>query len=234
MDSALQQGAPGCTLPAVDVFLVDWETIDREKWRAEFLGDGPHPPSCLGTDLPAAPLWQVCEGSGVFWEWLPASDQPSHADLGWQAERLLQMQNHQGPQHFGAILGLLEWEDFKMPVCGVLMCMTLTDADGVSKKLLLLVVPSGQPRRWDTVEIKRLRKCEYQQCYRTRVIVIESPVFSDEVQLQQMVRKVLEFLPLRSLRLKDVCHGLVTDLYRSSSSRCAVASGGAMASASLT
>ena len=110
----------------------------------------------------------------------------------------------------------------------------MTDADAVSKKLLLLVVSSGHPRRWETFEIKRLRKCEYQHCYRARVLVVESPVFTDEVQLQHRVRKVLEFLPLRSLRLKDVCHGLVTDLYIAPSSRFAVASAGAMARASLT
>ena len=78
-----------------------------------------------------------------------------------------------------------------MPVCGVLMCMTLTDADGVSKQLLLLVEPGGHPRRWGTFLIKRLRKCELQECYRARVIVVESPVFCDDVQLRHMVRKIL-------------------------------------------
>ena len=70
-----------------------------------------------------------------------------------------------------------------MPVCGVLMCMTLTDADRVAKQLLLFVEPAGHPKRWDTVVIKRLRKCEYQECYRSRVIVTESPVFSDDSRM---------------------------------------------------
>jgi hypothetical protein len=120
MESALQQGTTGFSFPTVDLFLVDWETIDRDAWCAEFLGDGPHPPSCPATVLQPAPLWQMCEGSSEFWEWLSASDQPSHADLGWQAERLLQVQKRHGSPHFGAIFGLLDWEYFKLPVCGVL------------------------------------------------------------------------------------------------------------------
>ena len=101
--------------------------------------DGPE------TELPAALLWQSFDGSGVSWEWLSASQHPSHMDLGWPAVRLLHVQRAHGHTHFGAILGLLEWEDYQMPVCGVLMCMTLTDADGVLKQLLLLVKPGGPP-----------------------------------------------------------------------------------------
>ena len=189
--------------------------------------DGPE------TELPAAPLWQSCDGSGVYWEWLSASQHPSHMDLGWPAERLLHVQRAHGHTHFGAILGLLEWEDYQMPVCGVLMCMTLTDADGVSKQLLLLVEPGGHPRRWGTFLIKRHRKCEFQECYRARVIVEESPVFCDDVPLRLMVRKILQFLPLRSLRLKDVCHGKLADLSRPPSCFSSVAAGGARASASV-
>ena len=131
---------------------------------------------------------------------------------------------------FGAIMGLLEWEDFKMPVCGVLMCMSLTDADGLQKQLLLLVEPGGHPRRWGTFVIKRLRKCEFQECYRMRVVVVESPVFGDDVQLRDMVRKILEFLPLRSLRLNDVCHGKLADVCRPASRWSAAAARGARAS----
>ena len=189
--------------------------------------DGPE------TELPAAPLWQSCDGSGVYWEWLSASQHPSHMDLGWPAERLLHVQWAHGHTHFGAIFGLLDWKDYKMSVCGVLMCMTLTDADGVSKQLLLLVEPGGHPRRWGTFLIKRHRKCEFQECYRARVIVEESPVFCDDVPLRLMVRKILQFLPLRSLRLKDVCHGKLADLSRPPSCFSSVAAGGARASASV-
>ena len=66
-----------------------------------------------------------------------------------------------------------------MPVFSVVMCMTLTDSDGGAKKLLLLVEPSGNPRCWKTFVIKRLRKCEYQECYRMNVVVAECPVFKD-------------------------------------------------------
>ena len=233
MDSASNQRTTGLPFPAVDVFVVDWESMDHAIWRAEFLGNGAQPFDGSDTELPAAPLWQCCEASGEHWNWLPASGEPSHLELGWQAERLLHVHKQHGPLHFGAIMGLLEWEDHKMPVCGVLMSMTLCGADRVAKHLLLFVEPAGHPKRWDTVVIKRLRKCEYQECYRSRVVVTESPVFSDEVQLRHMVRKVLEFLPLRSLRLKDVCHGMLSDLTRPSRFTFAVVAGGAMASASL-
>ena len=233
MDSASDKRTIGLFFPAVDVFVVDWESMDHSCWRAELLGERAVPFDGPETELPAAPLWQSCEGSGDYWEWLSASQHLSHTDLGWQAERLLHVQKQHGPIHFGAIMGLLDWEDFKMTVCGVLMCMSLADADGVSKQLLLLVKPAGHPKRWDTFEIERLRKCEYQECYRARVIVTESPVFSGDVPLRHMVRKVFEFLPLRSLRLKDVCHGKLSDLSRPSSCMYAVVAGGAMASASL-
>ena len=55
------------------------------------------------------------------------------------------VQQHNRTLQFGAILGRLEWEQFKLPVCGVLMCMTLSDVDSVQKPLLLLVEPAGHP-----------------------------------------------------------------------------------------
>ena len=121
------------------------------------------------------------------------------------------MHKTQARDRFGAVLSLLEWEDQKMPVFSVVMCMTLTDSDGDAKKLLLLVEPSGKPRCWETFVIKRLRKCEYQECYRSNVVVAECPVFKDELQLRRIVGSILPFLPLRSLRLKDVVHGRLAD-----------------------
>ena len=105
MESALQQGTTGFSFPTVDLFLVDWETIDRDAWCAEFLGDGPHPPSCPATVLQPAPLWQMCEGSSEFWEWLSASDQPSHADLGWQANGFCRCKNGMDLHILGPFLG---------------------------------------------------------------------------------------------------------------------------------
>ena len=231
MDGAADQPAMSLPFPEVDVHVVDWDSSEHACWRAAFVGDGAEPREGPETELPAAPLWQSCDGTGYYWEWLSAAQQPSHRDLGWQAERLLHVQRAHGHTHFGAIMGLLEWEDFKMPVCGVLMCMSLTDADGVQKQLLLLVEPGGHPKRWGTFVIKRLRKCEFQECYRMRVVVVESPVFGDDVQLRHMVRKILEFLPLRSLRLNDVCHGKLADVCRPASRWSAAAARGARASA---
>jgi hypothetical protein len=196
----------------VDVHVVDWDSIDHGAWRAEVLGEAPQPASENDPTASSSPLWQSCEGSGVFWDWLDTSSQPSHANPSWQCERLWQIHKTQARGNFGAILSLLEWEEQKMPVFSVVMCMTLNDSDGDSKKLLLLVEPSGKPRRWETFVIKRLRKCEYQECYRSRVVVSESPVFKDELQLRRTVGSILRFLPLRTLRLKDVVHGRLADL----------------------
>ncbi len=52
-------------------------------------------------------------------------------------------------------------------------------------------------------------------------------MFSGEVQLRHMVRKVLEFVPLRSLRLMDVSIGMLSDLTRPSRFTVAVVAGGA-------
>ena len=90
--------------------------------------------------------------------------------------------------------------------------MTLSDVDSVQKPLLLLVEPAGQPRRWETFVIKRLRRCEWSEVYHSRVITIESPPFRDEIQLRDTIRKVLAFIPLRNLRLTDVCHGMLSDI----------------------
>ena len=94
-----------------------------------------------------APLWQSFESGGVLWDWLAASDQPAHAELGWQCERLWLLHKTQARSRFGAILCLLEWEDRKMPVFSIIMCMTLADSDGGFKKFLLMV----EPRKTETV-----------------------------------------------------------------------------------
>ena len=198
--------------PTVDVFLVDWDSIDLGAWRADVLGEAAQAPSKNDSTTAAEPLWQSVEGDSVFWEWLGTSNQPSHAHPSWQCERLFHMHKTQARDRFGAILSLLEWEDQKMPVFSVVMCMTLTDSDGGAKKLLLLVEPSGNPRCWETFVIKRLRKCEYQECYRMNVVVAECPVFKGELQLRPIVNSILRVLPLRSLRLKDVVHGRLADL----------------------
>ncbi len=192
--------------------------MDEATWRAEFDGDGARPFDRTDREIGAAPLWQACVVEPDNWEWLAAGPEPAHRDLGWQAERLMYVQQHNRKLQFGAILGRLEWEQFKLPVCGVLMCMTLSDVDSVQKPLLLLVEPAGQPRRWETFVIKRLRRCEMSELYHSRVITIESPPFRDEIQLRDTVRKILQFIPLRLLRLNDVCHGMLSDLSMASSS----------------
>ena len=90
---------------------------------------------------------------------------------------------------------------------------------------------TSRPR--GTFLIKQHRKCEFQECYRARAIVEESPVFCDDVPLRLMVRKILKFLPLRSLQLKDDCHGKQADVSRPPSCFSSVAAGGARASASV-
>jgi hypothetical protein len=204
--------------PAVDVYVLDWTGMDEATWRAEFDGNGARPFDNTDTQIGAAPLWQACVVEPDMWEWLAAGPVPAHRDLGWQAERLLYVQRSNRKLQFGAILGMLEWEQFKLPVCGVLMCMTLSDVNSVQKPLLLLVEPAGQPRRWETFVVKRLRRCEMSELYHSRIITIESPPFTDEIQLRDTVRKILQFIPLRLLRLNDVCHGMLSDLSMASSS----------------
>lgn len=204
--------------PAVDVYVLDWTGMDEATWRAEFDGNGARPFDNTDTQIGAVPLWQACVVEPDMWEWLAAGPVPAHRDLGWQAERLLYVQRSNRKLQFGAILGMLEWEQFKLPVCGVLMCMTLSDVDSVQKPLLLLVEPAGQPRRWETFVVKRLRRCEMSELYHSRIITIESPPFTDEIQLRDTVRKILQFIPLRLLRLNDVCHGMLSDLSMASSS----------------
>jgi hypothetical protein len=206
------------SFPAVDVYVVDWTAMDEAIWRAEFDGNGARPFDYTDRQIGAAPLWQACVVEPDIWEWLAAGPDPAHRDLGWQAERLLYVQQSKRKLQFGAILGVLEWEQFKLPVCGVLMCMTLSDADSVQKPLLLLVEPAGQPRRWETFVVKRLRRCEVSDLYHSRIITIESPPFTNEIQLRDTVRKILQFIPLRLLRLNDVCHGMLSDLSMASSS----------------
>jgi hypothetical protein len=218
MASASDQRANVLPFPAVDVYVVDWTSMDEATWRAEFDGNGARPFDRTDRELGAAPLWQVCVVEPDNWEWLTAGPEPAHRDLGWQAERLMYVQQHNRKLQFGAILGMLEWEQFKLPVCCVLMCMTLSDVDTIQKPLLLLVEPAGQPRRWETFVIKRLRRCEMSELYHSRVITIESPPFRDEIQLRDTVRKILQFIPLRLLRLNDVCHGMLSDLSMASSS----------------
>ncbi len=92
MASASDQRTHGLPFPAVDVYVVDWESMDHACWIADSLGNGVVPFDGSDTELPAPPLWQSCEGLGDCWEWLPASPYPSHRDLGWQAERLLHVQ----------------------------------------------------------------------------------------------------------------------------------------------
>lgn len=218
MASASDQRANVLPFPTVDVYVIDWTSMDEATWRAEFDGNGARPFDRTDRELGAAPLWQACVVEPDHWEWLTAGPEPAHRDLGWQAERLMYVQQHNRKLQFGAILGMLEWEQFKLPVCGVLMCMTLSDVDSVQKPLLLLVEPAGQPRRWETFVIKRLRRCEMSELYHSRVITIESPPFRDEIQLRDTVRKILQFIPLRLLRLNDVCHGMLSDLSMASSS----------------
>ena len=54
----------GCNVfPAVDVVLVDWDSMDQAIWRAEFLGERGQPPESDTTVPPRAPLWQSSEAS---------------------------------------------------------------------------------------------------------------------------------------------------------------------------
>ena len=78
--------------PAVDVYVVDWTGMDEAIWRAEFDGNGARPFDWTDRELGAAPLWQACVVEPDNWEWLAAGPEPAHRDLGWQAERLLHVQ----------------------------------------------------------------------------------------------------------------------------------------------
>ena len=89
--------------PAVDVYVVDWSSMDEAIWRAEFDGNGARPFDWTDRELGAAPLWQACVVEPDIWEWLAAGPDPAHRDLGWQAERLLYVQQSNRKLQFGAI-----------------------------------------------------------------------------------------------------------------------------------
>ena len=50
----------------VDVFVVDWDSIDHGVWRADVLGEAAEPLSENESTTAAEPLWQSVEGPSVF------------------------------------------------------------------------------------------------------------------------------------------------------------------------
>ena len=125
MASASDQRANVLPFPTVDVYVLDWTSMDEATWRAEFDGNGDRPFDRTDRELGAAPLWQACIVEPENWEWLAAGPEPAHRDLGWQAERLMYVQQHNRKLQFGAILGMLEWEQ-AVQVAG-LWCLDVHD-----------------------------------------------------------------------------------------------------------
>ena len=198
---------------AAEVVIISDDEIDQHPGRAAIYGDGTEPMPEADPSPNDGPLWRMCDVEPCYWQWLDASVQPNYTKLGWQAERVwTKVKDCDKQYHFRAALGILSWEPMEMPVYAVIMKVALPDSDRKTKVLMLLVEPGGNPRGWDTFNINRLQRCVYKECYRSRMVDTQFPLFTDEEKLRRAVRAIVAWVLSKPTRLSDIFKGTWSDL----------------------
>ena len=201
------------TCTDADVVVIDDEETDQPPSRADIYGEGTEPLPEADPSPNDGPLWQWRDDVWDSWQWLDASVQQNYTKLGWQAERVwTKLKDHDVRCQFRAAIGILEWDPRKMPMYAIIMKIALADSDRKTKVLMLPVEPGGNPRRWEAFVIKRLRRCEYKACYRSRMVDTEFPLFTDVQKLRIVVRALIEWVLTKSARLSDIFSGTWSDL----------------------
>ena len=213
MTSGLSDSTIDLTCKDADVVVIDDDEPDQPPSRADIYGEGTEPPAEADPSPSNGPLWEWRDDVWNVWQWLHASVQPNYTKLGWQAERVwTQLQDHYVRCQFRAALGIVEWDPMKMPIYAIIMKIALPDADGKTKVLMLLAEQGGNPPSWENFIIKRLRRCEYKECYRFRMVNTEFPLFTDVQKLQIVVRALIQWVLTKSPRLSDILSGTWRDL----------------------
>ena len=200
------------TCNADEIVVIDDDEIEQPGNRADIYGEGSEPLLESDPSPNDGPLWQWCDGDTDNWYWLETSVQPNYTKLGWQAERVwTKVKEHEVRWNFRAAFGILTWDPTKLPQYAVIVKMALLDSDNTTKILMLLVEPGGT-QGWDTFIIKTLRRCVYKECFRSRMVDTQFPIFNDVEKLRLVVRALLAWIVPQPVRLSHICFGRWQDL----------------------
>ena len=200
------------TCNSAEIVVIDDDEMEQPVNRADIYGEGTEPLLESEPSPNDGPLWQWCDGDTVQWHWLESSVQPNYTKLGWQAERVWTKVKEQDVRwNFRAAVGILKWDPTQLPEYAVIVKMALLDSDNTTKILMLLVEPGGT-QGWDTFIIKKLRRCVYKECFRSRMVDTQFPIFNNVEQLRLVVRALLAWIVAQPVRLSHICSGRWQDL----------------------